>query len=475
MFRKKMIHSTHNFYVLYCFILSIFIASVTLGMQTAAAATYYVSPAGASAWSQCTDIALPCSPGTAMTNASAGDIVYFRGGTYEVGESPPYHAYYEPSNSGQPGNPIYFGAYPGEIPLFNVTVTTKGGDFAIGIVNQNYITLDGFHVQANNGVNMGGITANGNGIAGRIVGAIVKNSILNGGTTVITLDDNASPFRIEQTDGALIQNNKIFNCRAAANVGRDNVSGIKFYHNSNAIVENNEIYNTTTAFSSKSDTDDSIFRYNYIHDNERGMFFATYAPNNSSDRNKVYDNILVNNSDIAFFQYSDTDGSFHADDWQVYNNTIYGTGASAGITYGLGTNWKFWNNIIQTSKNDRFVSLRNAQLSESDHNQFGSSPLLVRTRVYAGGNNYTSLSAWQNSGELMGGGNPGVGSLASDSKFVNASGNMNQLDDFKLAGDSPSKGAGRSGGDIGANISIVGYKGNGIVRAVPRPPTLSVQ
>ncbi len=452
------------------FPLFFFAASFITGVQTAVAATYYVSPNGSATWSQCTDINTACSSSAAMANAVAGDIVYFRGGTYQVGESPPYHAYYEPANSGQPGKPIYFGAYSGEVPLFNVTLTTKGADFAIGIVDQNYITLDGFHVQANNGINMGGIIADGNGITGRIVGAIVKNSVLNGGSTVITLDDNHSPLRIEQTDGVLIQNNRIFNCRAAPNVGRDNVSGIKFYDNSNAIVENNEIYNTTTGFSSKRDTDDSIFRYNYIHDNERGMFFATYTPDNSSDRNKVYDNVLVNNSSIAFFQYSDTNGSFHANDWQVYNNTVYGSGS--GMTYGLGANWKFWNNIMQVSGGTQFLGVRNAQLAESDHNQFGNAAFLIRTKVYAGGSNYTSLAAWQTSGELMGGGNPGMGSLASDAKFINSSGNMNQLADFKLAPDSPSKGTGRAGADMGANIGNVGYKGNGIVK--PTPPVLQV-
>ncbi len=461
---------------------SLFIISVIMGVQTATAATYYVSPNGSANWNNCTNINTPCPPVVSMANARAGDIVYFRGGQYElsydlsIDES--YYWYkgvLNPSHSGTSGSPITFVAYPGETPVMNCHTDTRFKDNCRAFGSQqDYIVFDGFFFEADNGLKLGGLIIagddRGNGDI-RNLGNIIKNITINGGSTLIPTDDNREALRVEKTSGTLIQNCKIFNVRAAPNViGLDNIAGIKFYHNDHLTVENCEVYNTTTAFSSKSDTDDSIFRYNYIHDNEQGMFFATYTPDISSDRNRVYDNVLVNNSSVAFFQYSDTNGSFHANDWQVYNNTVYGTGS--GMIYGLGTNWKFWNNIMQVSGDTQFFGIRNAQLAESDHNQFGNAAFLIRTKVYAGGSNYTSLAAWQTSGELMGGGNPGMGSLASDTKFINSSGNMNQLADFKLAPDSPSKGTGRAGADMGANIGNVGYKGNGIVK--PTPPVLQV-
>ena len=91
-----------------------------------------------------------------------------------------------------------------------------------------------------------------------------------------------------------------------------------------------------------------------------------------------------------------------------------------------------------------------------DHNNFGTGSLFIELRRYGNSAIKTSLSSWQSSGELIGGGSPGAGSLASDPLFVNISGSMSQIADFGLSSGSPSKAAGRSGADMGANINLVG-------------------
>jgi hypothetical protein len=66
------------------------------------------------------------------------------------------------------------------------------------------------------------------------------------------------------------------------------------------------------------------------------------------------------------------------------------------------------------------------------------------------------LPAWQTSGQLAGGGNPGEGSLNSNPRFVNAGGKFGSVEDFRLAPDSPCRKAGRAGQDMGADIDLVG-------------------
>lgn len=73
--------------------------------------------------------------------------------------------------------------------------------------------------------------------------------------------------------------------------------------------------------------------------------------------------------------------------------------------------------------------------------------------------NYTSIPAWQASGALVGGKNPGQGSLDCDPRFVNRSGKFESLADFRLVEDSPCRGAGRDGEDMGADVGRVGVRG----------------
>ena len=76
----------------------------------------------------------------------------------------------------------------------------------------------------------------------------------------------------------------------------------------------------------------------------------------------------------------------------------------------------------------------------------------VRVKTFGTGDTiYSSLSAWQSSGELYGGSNPGVGSVIQSPGFANTSGNLNTLADFAVTNT-----LGRSGGLIGADVSLVG-------------------
>jgi hypothetical protein len=444
LFKKLCLKAKHIiFFYLWCALIFVSTSSI------AYSANYYVSPNGNASWEEASKITTPCSAQTAMQNAQAGDIVYFRGGQYELSQSEPYEGSLEPSYSGTEGNPITFANYPEEVAILNGNVDI-GKDITRVLSNnrKNYIVFDGFRCQANNGSKRAMILIMGES-NNATTGCVVRNCEINGGSTITTSKDNREGIRVDYANSTLIQRCKLYNFRQVDNW--HNTSAIKMYANDYTIIENCEIYNTSNGIYPKQQINNCTIRYNYIHDNYYGIFAE--AAGYDCSYNKTHNNV-ISNSEYSGIGATVSEGAV-MDDLRIYNNTIYNS--IRGIGYGVGRS-KVWNNIIQGCANKQFTGNRaGAILDESDHNQFGTAPLTIITRLYAGDQGiYTSLSFWQNSHELEDGSNPGNVSLASDPKFVNSSGNMNQLDDFRLASDSPCKGVGRNGVDVGADISQVG-------------------
>ena len=365
-----------------------------------------------------------------------------------------------------------------------------------------YITFDGLYFQCDGGVNEVRIALTGGDSYSsnpRVKGLIVQNCTFNGGTWVnedrvcdvnnvcTGTRDNREGIFVSQTTGLIIRNCKLFGYLHATNYL--NTSAIKTYHSDNLVVEHCEIYNTSRAMFSKTNTDTVTFRYNYVHNADTGFYLGTggwwndrndhskgYHVNENTD-NVLYHNLFVNNK--ASISILTQDGA-DADGFIAYNNTIYGVDQNTTATVSLssGERQHYYNNIQYGRKKDNDLGLLkwscgtnnpqdiadgmaefNFGLDSADHNQFGDYPgsFLLRVRKPNESTiNYSTLAAWQTSGVLTDNSNPGAGSLVSDPLFVNASGNMNTIADFALQANSPCKGAGRGGVDMGADISRVG-------------------
>jgi hypothetical protein len=100
--------------------------------------TYWVHPDGQAAWASCRG-ATPlndtsaCALSTANANASAGDTVYLRGGTYSNQEI-------HPSNSGiSESNRIVFTSYNQE------NVIIRDSAYGIYVYKKSYITVNGIN------------------------------------------------------------------------------------------------------------------------------------------------------------------------------------------------------------------------------------------------------------------------------------------------------------------------------------------
>ena len=427
------------------------------------AADHFVAPAGTASWPESTNIEAPCSISTAMANANAGDTVYLRGGTY-VYNGPvaePYHGVYEPSHSGtSEENRIIFKAYPNERPIFLVTWNPSswtGWIFASG--NHDYITFDGIQVQTTSSTQNAGFYLGSDSDANHASHVKVTNCIVIGGSTQIPFDDNADLNRMENCDYCEFSFNKVGPFPGGTG-GNDNYAGLKMYHDNNCFIKNNEFMDCLQGgVSIKSYTNECEFSYNYFHGGEYGIRTCSYN-NMATVGISVHNNVFANIKYNGFWLYAEGANSYGG---KIYNNTFYscGTAIQIGDNYSQSSGWKIFNNIMDTTPQIGPL-IHTCYIVESDHNLFSSSSFSV-----AG---YNSLSAWKSSGILVGGGSPGTGSLASDPKFVNSSGTMMQLGDFRLAQDSPCKGAGRNGVDMGANIDLVGVISSGQSGAPPSSP-----
>jgi hypothetical protein len=437
------------------------------------AGTYYVSPSGSASWAQATNSGTPCSISTAMSNAIAGDTVYFRGGTYIAGQSNNNSnlGYWNPSNSGTASSPITFKAYPGETPIMDAYVSGTYVSRALGNGYKNYIIFDGFTLKGNNGATYGSLVIAGTDMSNKSNGCVVRNCTFIGASTDATTTDNVTGLALQDSINTVVEKCKF--SRYNHRTDYHNTSAIKMYHNDYTTIQNCEIYDSTVGIYDKSTNQYSTYRYNYIHDCARAAIEVTAfaAGANYNCRNgQIYHNVFSRNGYVTILlEVNDTADT---NDWKIYNNTFYNNSQTNRIiSLSTGTNRIFYNNIIIGNTTDgmlRFVGTYS--IFVCDHNQFGPSYFNVLA-----GSRYTTLSSWKASGALIGGANPETGSLASDPRFVNSSGSMSTLDDFRLASNSPCKGAGREGVDMGANISLVGVGSSPDTIPPAKPTGISVQ
>ncbi len=430
---------------------------------------------------------IQCSPATAFANATAGDTVYFRSGTYypaaSTGNSPSIPAY-SPANSGTAANPIIFQAYPGEAVTISAHASTQVNgqlmDDCFGVVSHDYIIFDGFNLVGNNGSYLG------RAYMWHSTGSVFRNLTINGGATVQTSLDNCDCIRIEYCSNYAVRNCKIHSFHEATHHG--NTAGIKLYHNKHSsgllfgypdvygvgVLENLEIYDGDAAIFVKSSTDDLTIRNSFIHDSDVAILATPDDPGDGSDvmesdRGAVYNNLIVNSSALNYHQgFNSYNGNVpkHGNDWVLYNNTLYNTGQAFSFSPAdSGHGWTFYNNISQNQSATYDFSGQNvdatcvSRIAAEDHNQWGTGAIGFEYGRNSGYHRYNSLAAWQATNWLDGGGSPGRGDLASDPLFANPSGTLTQKADFVLASNSPSRGTGRNGTDMGAlNIlTTVGY------------------
>lgn len=419
------------------------------------AAEFYVEPKGthslnvanngSGAWNDAINIATPCSAGTAMVYAVAGDIVYFRGGTYELGQSDNNQkgsGVLYPRNSGTSDkNRIVFTAYQNENPILNTTVSGNIISRAWGNRGQSYATLKGMTISSTGDTKCASV-----GIGEGSKGTVVENCIFLGSSTPGNNSDNISGVAMAGSTNAVIKDCRFLDYRDQNNW--HNTSAIKTYETNYLKVINCEFVNCTVGIYDKRGNYNNTYMNNFFKDCYIG-FFVTINSSNAND-SKVYNNLFVNMS--YYGAGIDSSGPRSADNWSFYNNTFYNNNKRM-IPLGYGKGQLVYNNLFVGAASEAQLRVHsNGSVKESDHNLYPSNGFYVRHNNV----NYYSLASWKASSALEGGAAPGTGSFQADPIFVNVSGNMNQITDFELAPESPGKNMGRNGADMGANVFLIG-------------------
>lgn len=317
----------------------IYFAIISIGffgrISFASAATYYVSSSGTALWTQCTDISAPCAVQTALSNAVAGDTVYWLDGVY-TDSSSTWEQAFNPSNSGTPGNPIIFKSYN---PQGAVITGRNRQVMAFGINNKNHITIDGFYVDGQLGAygNSSYIDIKNNEVVG---GAIQgTDTSLNWGIIF-----NGS------ITNSVISNNYVHDMLYSGNQTH-NTAGIMILAGPSGSSQYNIIeYNTVDAtnvgdaYGQKGgNINYNIWRYNFAINAIWG-FLGMGSTNNAyySTNNEFYQNIIIN-SDYAFYDDHNCNNN------KIYNNSAYNVDEfyHSG-SYGNpenNTNEQLWNNL----------------------------------------------------------------------------------------------------------------------------------
>lgn len=468
------------------------VLSVCLGICSPVwAATHWVSNTGSAAYSACVGASplngsSACAVQTAFDNAVAGDLVYFRGGTYVVPQhtvGDTYSGTYVFANSGTgdaDANRIIFRAYTSETPILNGTMggASDGGHCYATILStsgRDYITIDGFSFIANSGADMARVHLGGVDDTNWSSYITFTHNDMNGGST-LCLDmsgggadgDNNEGIRVDFADHTVISYNVVHHyrsSRAYTTLGGNEyigITGSKAYHDTYSLYENNEYHHNTGDIYEKSYGEFGIFRYNYLHDSSICMDMST---NSHYERHgQIYHNICYANTNRGIFLYDggDDDNS----DWNVHNNTIYTTSTLPDSNsdvcvrytgYILTTGTQFYNNIISCPNSALYgteviIGSPVTGMASMDYNNYGA----VHT-VMCLGTAYSILADIRTAtcGGL-GSGAHDVHSIGAAPIFVNTSGTLSTVADFALTVASPGYHAGNDGLDMGANVALVG-------------------
>lgn len=401
----------------------------------------------------------------------AGDTVYVKDGTYnattESGGAPP--GVYAPLNSGTPGAPIAFRAFPGVRPTLtrgNLSSVPGETNPAILIVDHSYITWDGFTLADRT-----------NATVYRANGVILENLRINPGPTPDTSgQSNYVGIFLQQTDGAVVRNSIIRNVYYTNPDGsvfvHQNAAAITLFDAHNTHIYNNEFFNCNTGIYDKENGVGNLHEKNYIHDMyENAILFNGFTSSRCGtcpvQDNTVRQNVVVNALLGVSFAVS---GSFvPVSNNKFYNNTWYNVQDGGGLFSPDPTTYVYNNIIVATRFHYYSGSL--SDFSVSDFSDFRA-PTNPQARFLVNGVEQ-SLAQRQSLGY-------DTHSLTLDPQFVGPLTGTPPVTGFRLQSTSPLIGAGRTDGvptglavNMGAYLSDSDVIGPGVTPNVtpPNPPT----
>ncbi len=381
-----------------------------------------------------------------------GDTIYIRGGVYSeyadiyAGDEAILPLFRYSGIHGDSDNPITYKSYPGETaiidPQFNSDGILLQGDHITGIIIEDLEIRNSWF----SGIRLEDDTSH----------ITIRNNHIH--DTDGPLGGNIGAIRMNTSHDILIENNLLHGnyIRAAQNLNGANI--FIFGGTTNIFIKNNELYDSEQGvFYKHSGYGNSVFENNYLHDMRSSGFRI------ASDNITMKNNLLLNIEGSAFDIHSEGGCTECTRNAVIENNTVVNCGGSYLLNRGSdrpgAINTTVKNNIFyqsggpriwvygsneefSTNYSDFHASYNNFFIDDLGFNYFGSNTWGDLGDIY-------SLEDFQSMGFE-------INSFNEDPLFVNASGHMNQVDDFELGVNSLSVYSDENSKNRGVDIAIVG-------------------
>ena len=437
---------------------------------------YYVAKDGSNSWDGSLEHPWLTIQKPADTMV-AGDTVYIKEGVYTERVVV--------QQSGSSEKFITYKTYPGHKPV----IDAGGSGTAFSIIGKSYIKIDSLEIR--NAGNWGILVENSTNIEiknAKVSYSNLENIQIRGNSSQVLLENcevshsqNYSGIDIYQYNGrphhvtvrnctahhneqfAGIGSEQADNLIIDSNICYDNELGIDIGSGDKNIIRNNTVYNCETGIALSSNEDSEIYENIIYNIGDEAIYSYCFGEHGEAHaRNKWYRNIVYNSGFGIYESKWDREGNEGASsDHEFYNNLFYDIGTHG--TYRVpfyfqsSTGIEFYNNTIYMNANYDAVQFLEGSINSEIKNNIISisgnkSPIIMDSSSSSGA--VIDYNCYHNRAGTVTG--SGEHSIAKDPKFVNpASG------DFHLQSDSPCKGTGENGVDMGAYGVAVPDNGNG--------------
>lgn len=358
-----------------------------------------------------------------------GDTCWIKEGTYTNGATRNDRGTYVPRRGGRRDARITFRAYPGHQPLFQ-----SDAAWTLGVAGEtHYVTYAGLSVD-------GVIRIQGDDESDRVKGVIVENCDIYGGGG--KNDGNWSGIFAQWTEDLVVRNNHIHDTRVDGSS-----KGISIFNGRRTVVEHNYIHgNKSEAVFDKEGGENNVYRRNIFENNGKHLKI-----NNQRDERGLY-NVGTEIYENLFL--CDTGGGSTSvlmlkrpTKWKVYNNTAFECqGIEVRSRSGPAQGDAVYNNIWWRSETRKMMW--SSQVDDDrepaymDHNLYAVGGKFRENRGAENKHTSYGLTSWAAREHPL---RYDQHSLEADPLFVDTAAR-----NFRLAPDSPARGAGRGGEHLGA-------------------------
>lgn len=256
--------------------LALLILFISAGRTLAEGGDLLFAPAVYNVATDCTVIVTPSQNiQTALNNASSGDVVCVRAGTYHQ------QIQFRPVDSG-----ITVQAYPGERPVLDGQASIPDGKYEGLIhVNASNVTVEGFDVF--NSAGRGIVVAQLSSETQTQQNVVIRNNIVRGSTDAgININGNAN----NHPRNILIEGNVVYGNLEKNTDGADNGgSAVAFLETDNSVARGNVIYNNLgEGLVADRWTSGLTFEDNVLYDNKHAAIYLSTTQNPVVRRNYVF-------------------------------------------------------------------------------------------------------------------------------------------------------------------------------------------